>query len=311
MTCSTRSVWVATGAAVLALLAATSAAAAPVTPVSGATYRVGTWIKGVCDMRWGDAGNTFTTLLPKDPDGKWYPPKVGDPTAPPTYRIFDGCTELLDGAGQYRVYLVHEDTRGAAEHGCGCVDQVALEAQFTVVDGGANPCEGKENQIMSVTTESGAPSGLQALQGSLLSAGQTIKADQNVTLTFGDGAILNLEQGSSFKVQGCDWSKQKEPTPFKIRLGLILGSIWARVSSKTEHVDIRTERVVIGNRGTTFWVSYIRGTTTVHVDSGSVILSPVKGKWKAITVTKGHTATQNGTNAPVVKKAPIRTKPPF
>jgi hypothetical protein len=306
-----RRVWVTTGAAILALLAATSAAAAPVTPAAGATYRVGTSIQGVCDMSGGDAGFTYTTLLPKSPDGSWYPPKVGDSSQPPTYRISEGCTELLDSPGEYRVYLVHYDTRSAAEGGCGCVDQVILEAQFTVVAGGANPCEGKENQIVSVTTESGAPSDLQALQGSLLTAGQTLKADQNVTLTFGDGAILSLEQGSSFKIQGCDWTRQKEPTPFTVRLGLVLGAIWAKVSSKDEHLNVHTERVVIGNRGTTFWVSYLKGVTTVHVDSGSVVLTPVKGTWKAVTVTKGRTARQRGTAAPVVKKAPISNKPPF
>lgn len=99
--------------------------------------------------------------------------------------------------------------------------------------------------------------------------------------------------------------------PFKIRFGLILGAIWAKIPGKVEHVNISTERVVAGNRGTTFWISNVKGVTRVHVDSGSVTLSPVRGKWKMVIVSKGHTATQKGSKAPTVNRAPVTSTPPF
>ena len=68
-----------------------------------------------------------------------------------------------------------------------------------------------------------------------------------------------------------------------------------------------------GNRGTTFWISNIKGVTKVHVDKGSVTLNPLKGKgkWKQVIVAAGHTATQKGNKAPTVKKAPVSSTPPF
>ena len=264
-------------------------------------------------MRGGDDGFTYTTLLPRSPDGNWYPPKVGDSAEPPTYRIIDGCTELLDAPGEFRVYLVHYDTRSAAGGGCGCVDQVALEAQFTVVAGGADPCDGKENEITAVSTESGAPSELESLQGSQLSPGQTLTADTNVELTMGDGAIVRIEKGTSFKVTGCDWSKQPErPLPFTMRLNLLHGWLWSKVPGKSEHVNISTERFVAGVRGTIFWISVTPRVTTLHVDKGTVILSPAgKGKCRPLSVAAGHTATAKGSGPPVVRKTPISNKPPF
>jgi hypothetical protein len=316
---SARSVWVATGAAVIALLAVTSAAAAAVTPAAGATYPVGTWIKGVCDMRGGNDGFNYTTLLPKDADGKWHPPKVGDSSQPPTYRTFRRCTELLDSPGQYRVYLVHYDTRSALAGGCGCLDRVGLEAQFTVVAGGPNPCHGKENQITDVSTPSGASTSLHDLQGSLLSAGQTLTADQDVQLTFGDGAILRLKKGSSIKIASCTWTKDTPKLPFKIRLGLVLGAIWAKITPNTERMEVRTCPVreacaSFGVRGTVFGIQNNgKGQVTAHLDKSVMTITPLwrPASWKTTTMTAGHTATLKGKHRPVIRKSAIVLSPHF
>ena len=152
------------------------------------------------------------------------------------------------------------------------------------------------------------------MRGSLLTAGQTITADQNVELQFGDGAILRLEKGASFKVQSCTWTHvPAKPLPFKIQFGLILGAIWAKVPGQVEHVNIGTPGATLGVRGTRFWISNLKGVTKVHVDKGSVTLDPPKGKgkWKQVIVAAGHTATQKGSKAPTVKKAPVSSTPPF
>ena len=99
--------------------------------------------------------------------------------------------------------------------------------------------------------------------------------------------------------------------PFTIRLGLFLGKIWANIPGRVEHVNVSTERIVCGNRGTIYWASYATGLSTVHVDKSSVVVRRVSDKWKPIIVAAGHTATRRGNKAPVGGKAPISLRSSF
>ena len=281
------------------LLLSAPAAAAAVTPAAGLRYSVGTTFAGVCSDDWHTYGyGGLTSQFENYYDAYGHPigwGKAGGawmgPSAGPL------CSDKLNYPGRWRLHMK------SLTYG----DQYGPE--FTLV-AATNPCQGKQNQITGVSTPSGNPTKLQALRGSLLSAGQKITADENVSLEFGDGTRLNISKGSSFKVQSCD-SKQKDDMPFTIRLGLFLGRIWANIPGRVEHVNISTERIVCGNRGTIYWASYATGVSTVHVDKGSVVVSRVSGKWKPIIVGAGHTATQRGNKAPVVRKAPISLKPLF
>ncbi len=161
-------------------------------------------------------------------------------------------------------------------------------------------------------TPSGGSTSLTSLIGGHFTANQRITFDNDVEITLGDGSLMSATKGSKIKLEGCSFPKEA-PTQFLIKFGLILGKIWAKTPAKAQHLEIKTERTVNGIRGTVFWVAYAHGVSTLHVDSDSVSLSPVpgKGKWKTVIVAAGHTATQSGTKAPVVRRAPINLNPPF
>lgn len=283
-----------------------SASAAPATPFPGASYRVGTKFAGACSEDQATYGyDGLSSQFQSNADS--YGHTVGWGRGATGIWMGPGpgplCADTLLYPGLWRLHMKSEALG----------DQYG--SPFRLVDGGANPCEGKDNEITAVGADTpGLTTNLSGLRGSLLTDGQTITADQNVELQFGDGAILRLEKGASFKVQSCTWTHvPARPEPFKIQFGLFLSAIWAKVPGKVEHVNISTERVVAGNRGTTFWISNIKGVTKVHVDKGSVTLNPLtgKGKWKQVIVAAGHTATQKGSKAPTVRKAPVSSTPPF
>lgn len=288
----------------LALLVALAAALAAgangrplgsIEPKSGATYTVGTVIKGVCEMSGGEKGFTYTTLLPEN--GKWVPPKVGDPQ-PPTYRISEGCTELLDSPGEYRVYLVHFDTRSAAEGGTGAVDSVHLEAQFTVVAAGRrSPCSGADTEIVSVSTPNGGTSGLEDLKGTHFSPGQTYTARADVELELGDRSVVRVTKGSSFSFGSCSlWPKEHES--WKIKFSLFLGKIWSKISARGE-VDVATSGATLGVRGAIFWAAYSKATKTtkLSIKEGAGWIRRRSGG-PTVKVKGGQTAVQVGSRTP-------------
>ena len=275
-----------------------SGAALPPTPAAGQSYPAGTTFKGVCEINpahesWGYTTSQFESH--EDSYGKpagWGRGATGIMMGPGP-----PCTDTLLYPGLWRLHI-HAPTGDS------------YGPTFKIV-AATTPCTGDENTIMDVATPDGSPAPLAELLGTVMSVGQTITASQDVDLTMGDGAILRLYKGASFKVESCSWSKEgTRPTPFKERLRLLLGKIWASVPGNKEHIEVHTERAVAGNRGTTFWISSLHGVTTLHVDKGSALLSPLKGKWKPVIVTAGHTATQRGTKAPVIRRAPISLQPP-
>jgi ferric-dicitrate binding protein FerR (iron transport regulator) len=161
-----------------------------------------------------------------------------------------------------------------------------------------------------VKTPNGGSTSLTILIGKHFTANQLITFDNDTEIELGDKSFIKLTKGSKIKLDGCSFSSGST-TPF-IRFSLLLGKIWSKVVPNSEHMQIKTERTVNGVRGTIFWVAYAHGVSTLHVDRGSVSLSPVsgKGRWKTVIVTAGHTATQRGTKAPVVRRAPINLNPP-
>ncbi|MGD0167992.1 MAG: hypothetical protein ABSC51_12025 [Gaiellaceae bacterium] len=288
--------------ALLVALAAALAAGAngrplgSIEPKSGATYTVGTVIKGVCDF--GQPGQdfwTYTTLVSKNGYGKWIPPKVGD-TPWPTYRVSEGCTEPLDTPGEYRVYLVKQDNRDAAQGGTGQVLlSVSLAAQFTVV--AASPCSGDDTEIVSVSTPNGGKSGLEGLKGTHFSPGQTYTARADVELELGDRSVVRVTKGSSFSFGSCSlWPKEHEN--WKIKFGLFLGKIWSKISARGE-VDVATPGATLGIRGAIFWVTYNKATKTtkLRIKEGAGWIRRRSGG-PTLRVKGGQTAVQVGKRTP-------------
>jgi hypothetical protein len=168
-----------------------------------------------------------------------------------------------------------------------------------------------------VKTLNGEPTPLTSLVGKHFTVNQLLTFDNDTEIELGDKSFIRATKGSKIKLDGCKVFTE-EPGGRKARdmFELILGKIWAKVCKALESdcgtPGIKTERVVAGVRGTIFWIAYANGVSTVHVDQGSVSLSPVpgKGKWKTVIVAAGHTATQRGTKAPVLRRAPINLNPP-
>ena len=76
-------------------------------------------------------------------------------------------------------------------------------------------------------------------------ANQTLTANADVSLDFGDGSRVNISKGSSFKLDGC--SQFKAPNlEAEFRFTLLLGRIWSKVThvfgAERERVSTCTER---------------------------------------------------------------------
>ena len=296
---------IAATAVVASLLAsAGSARVGAVTPQAGQKYPVGVVMQGVCEWTTSADGSHYPvigTYFQRWFQGAWSNaselPRQGQADNAPT-----SCTDRLSYPGKWRMRVFKSDGDITTK----------IVGPFYVVEGAvppANPCAGNETKITKVETPNGGESGLEGLQGKHMSANQTLTAGADTNIYFGDGMKLGLSKGSSFKMTGCSPPRSPE-IPLSIRLTLLLGKIWAKVPGHVARVQVSTQRVVAGNRGTIFWISYVRAgqVTTLHVDQGSAWMRALGA---TITLTAGHTATQKGTKAPVVRTAPINTRPPF
>lgn len=114
-----------------------------------------------------------------------------------------------------------------------------------------------------------------------------------------DGAVIRLGGGSAFRLQpGC---KPDAKQPAHMRMRLLMGSIWAKVpKTEKQKVQVETDRVVAGPRGTTYEVTYTpKGKrTTVRVFAGKVHMAPRARPKKGIMLTKGQAGVSVG-NGPV------------
>jgi len=264
------------------------------------SYPVGTVVTGICHVGAGPGTEDIITRFQEFKNGAWDPPAASENSAGPELTR-PPCTWKVASPGLWRIYVTDYHPNGK--------QTISYIGPYRIGEAAANPCTGKDTEVVSVSTPNGGTSGLDDLQGHHLSANQTLTATADVNLDFGDGSRIAIEAGSSFKMDGCSQPSAPGLT-YTEQFSLLLGKIWSKITPDSHNVNIRTERVVAGNRGTIFWISYVKAgqITTLHVDEGSVWM---RSNGRTITITAGHTATQQGTRPAVVRPAPINTKPPF
>lgn len=123
---------------------------------------------------------------------------------------------------------------------------------------------------------------------------------KGIEMRTADGAVIRLGGGSAFRLQpGCK-PDAKQPTHMRMRL--LMGSIWSKVpKAAKQKVQVQTERVVAGPRGTTYEVTYTpkRQRTTVRVFAGKVHMAPKARPKRGIILTKGQAGVSVG-------KGPVR-----
>ena len=263
-----------------------------VVPQSGRVYPTGTVFRGKCGPNgWWTKFEVWANL------GWHYMEEVGDNGSQGNPSDPYYCASRREHPGHYRMIYYLDPTN-------------VVLATFTISAGPVNPCTDDDTQIMSVINPNGGPSNLADLQSTHLTPGQIIAADQDVEMTLGDNSVIRMAAGSSLDIPaGCKFDEGT--TNWKIQLALTLGKVWAKVTSQFgghNEMDVRTERVVAGNRGSEYWVSYDPASklTIVHVISGSVAVS---AEGKTVIVTAGATATQQGTQPPVLQAVPATPVP--
>jgi hypothetical protein len=282
---------------------AASSSAAPTPPGS---YPLGTELTGICLTNPEPLTEQIRTRFQVFKDGVWEPnpetenSALNELTEPP-------CTEKIESPGLYRIYVTHYYPGGGKS--------VEYFGPYQI-GGPSNPCKNDETEVVAVNTPNGGTTDLSKLVGKHFTSNQILSFDNDVEIELGNKSLIRATKGSRLQIEGCNEEVANHDKPL-VKFGLVLGKIWAKVCSalneKCMDVHISTERVVAGNRGTIFWMSNSHGVTAAHVDEGSITLTPVKGKgkWKTVIVKAGHTATQRGSKAPVVRRAPVDLNPPF
>ena len=190
----------------------------------------------------------------------------------------------------------------------------------TITVTGKSPCSSKASQITDVSTPNDEPTSLSGLKGTNVSPGQVIATGaEQVELTMGDGSVIRLDSNSKVQITDCNEPGGPEPPrSFNVELGLVLGSMWAHVTKAVgsgQAYQVKTERVVAGNRGTIFWITDTRTATTLHVDKDSMWIQGLRRghaygkKW---TVKAGQTATwKRGAAKPVIRRGGAYYPPGF
>ncbi len=269
-----------------------TAFAVGIVPQPGHVYPVGTVFRGKCGPDgWWSKFEVWAA-------GGWhYFEEVGDQGSQGNPSDPYYCANRFERPGHYRLVYYLDPT------------DIVLYA-FTVSAGPVNPCTDDETEIVRVDNPSGARSDLADLKGTHLTPGQTIAADQDVELTLGDNSVIRMTAGSNMEVPaGCKFDEGT--TNWKIALTLTLGKVWATITSQFGgHNDfpVSTERASLGGRYTEFWVSYDPKSqiTTLHVISGS---EWIRTAGVTVNVGAGQTATQRGTQPPVLQAQPVTPTP--
>jgi len=248
---------------------------------SGASYEESTWT----NFQWWDEKRSgWNSYTPSVPQNK------------------DKCYARFTTPGRYRMMVVHGRWDRDEGH--------EIVAEFTI--GQPTPCAGKQNQIVSVRDANGQTLDEDArkamgLGGPRFATGQTISVPKGfpkgIEIEFYDYSLLRISSGSQLKINKCS-DLDPISDPLKVRISLILGKIWAKVTPNADW-NVQTERAVNGVRGTTFSVEYepITKTTTVIVEEGSVWLKNLFGKPKTIDINEGETGTQTQNSAPILNKS--------
>jgi hypothetical protein len=267
-------------------------------PKDGQFYAVGTTLKAVCNPSGASyKESTWTNFqLWDEKSGIWlsYTPSV------PQNK--DKCYARFNKPGKYRMMVIH----GRWDHD----ERHEIVAEFTI--GQPTPCSGKSNQIVSVRDGNGRTLDDDArkaigLGGSRFMTGQDVVLPKDypkgIEIEFYDYSLMRIASGSKLKINKCS-DLDPVSDPLKIRISLMLGEIWSKITPNSADWNIQTDRAVCGNRGTTFSVKYdpVTKTTTVVVEEGSVWLKNLFGKPKTIIINEGETGTQTQNNAPTLKK---------
>lgn len=121
---------------------------------------------------------------------------------------------------------------------------------------------------------------------------------RGVELRTPNGDLLRVSPRSSFALlSGCQGAPDPESTSTRVRIQLLLGTLWSKVTTRESdrEFEVETNRVVCGVRGTEFGVTYDprRKRTTVQVKSGRVDVRRLRAK-KGIILTAGQRAVQQG-----------------
>ncbi len=245
-------------------------------------YQVGTVLSGEC--KFTDHVEIATNYQ------RWFQNAWSNADFLPTQSRMR-CTQKLTEAGMWRMVVFDPDGHKVKK----------IVGPFLVSD---QPCEGDQAKVTNVTTPNGGTSGLEGLQGQQLFPYQTLTTEADVSIDFADGSRVNIKKGSSFQLDSCQ-QDQAPDAPAMMKLSLFLGSIWSKISSPRQ-VEMSTENVVCGNRGTTFSIEYDKAQklTTVVVEEGSVWMRKRSGG-NTIIVNAGQTGTQRGADQPVVQGSAI------
>lgn len=189
-------------------------------------------------------------------------------------RTFDRFVTVGSGAYSYPTY---ERTR------------IEVEPEY---------CAGKQNRITSATAQGGSL----GLDGLRFYPGQVVNVPPNAKFRLGDGSVMQLENGGSFRVDDCETNETK------VFLGESVDSLLVHVkkalAGSSKKFDVVTERAVVGVRGTIFEVSYDKAKelTKVAVEESSVSLKGRNGAKGEVIIEAGQIGVQKGTKSPRIVK---------
>ena len=158
-------------------------------------------------------------------------------------------------------------------------------------------CEPKVKEVK--TYPEGQQTQLSQMAGRGFAPGEKLTADTNVEFVFPDGSIMRLAKGASYKENDTCNSNEDKSKSYKGTL--LLGKIWFNVT-KIFGQEAAFEpqcplRCIVGVRGTKFWITPRRGSTSVSVSRGSVWFSRASKSGKLVgrkvIVKAGQTATMD------------------
>ena len=159
-------------------------------------------------------------------------------------------------------------------------------------------CEGPLNRIASATAK-GQSLGIDGMR---TYPGQVVSAPPGSKLSFGDGAVMELDKGGSFEVDKCAEGK----TEFSVTR--TLEKAWIEVkkalSGSDAKFNVRTDRAVAGVRGTKYQLSYNepKQLTRVSVKEGVVSLKGINGAKGEVLIKAGQVGVQKGRHKPKLIK---------
>jgi hypothetical protein len=159
-------------------------------------------------------------------------------------------------------------------------------------------CQGREHRITSAVAN-GQSLGLDGMQ---FYPGQIITLPPKAKIRLGDGSVMELDKGGSFRIDKCETSKTR------IFLEQDVGRLWIHVkkaiAGSDRKFDVVTERAVAGVRGTIFEVRYDKDKelTKVAVEESSVYLKGRNGAKGKVVIKAGQTGVQKGKTAPKLIK---------